>query len=201
MQGDSNNIPFNSYNIDFFGAISSGFGGGDGLGAFFETIFGWAIFIWSLYTALALLLSLVLLFGIIYAYMRGQQFTDAEDEFIASAEQAYQQLYGTRAKNARWDEITRHASTDRPNDWKLAIIDADTMLYEALERQGYVGTSVGEKLRSASPQALQSLENAWQAHKVRNQIAHSGSDFVLTKRLSQETITQYRMVLEELNVL
>ena len=53
------------------------------------------------------------------------------------------------------------------------------------------------ELSAAGIDAAVTLEDAWNAHKVRNAIAHQGSDFVLTKRVADATITQYRHVFEE----
>lgn len=200
MQGDTNDIPFSNYSIDFFGVFGRMFSGsGDGV-SFFHTLFEKLVLFWNIYTALSLIASLVLLFGIIYAYMRAAQYAEAANEFIVSAERSYQQLYGSHTKNSRWEEILGHISTDNPNDWKLAIIEADIMLQETLESAGYAGLTIGDQLKNASPKSFQTLEMAWQAHKVRNKIAHSGTDFVLTKKLAQETITQYKMVFEEFGV-
>ena len=63
------------------------------------------------------------------------------------------------------------------------------------------GTTIGEKLKSASPNSFKTLDQAWRAHRVRNEIAHAGSDFVLTKKAAQDTITQYKMVFEEFELL
>ena len=47
---------------------------------------------------------------------------------------------------------------------------------------------------------METLNDAWEAHKVRNRIAHDGADFVLTKRMVDETINRYLRVFEELGV-
>jgi len=52
-------------------------------------------------------------------------------------------------------------------------------------------------LKSVSASQMTTLNDAWEAHKIRNRIAHDGADFVLTKRVAQETITQYRRVFDE----
>ena len=93
-----------------------------------------------------------------------------------------------------------HGNSDSPNDWKLAIIEADIILDDVLKQQGYAGNSLGERLKSISPSQLESLQDAWEAHKVRNKIAHEGADFVLTKRLAQETITKYQRVFTEFGI-
>jgi len=41
------------------------------------------------------------------------------------------------------------------------------------------------------------LEDAWDAHKVRNRIAHEGSDFLLTEHLARKTIGQFKNVFTE----
>jgi len=69
-----------------------------------------------------------------------------------------------------------------------------------LKQRGYAGNSLGERLRSISPSQLSTLDDAWEAHKVRNQIAHGGADFVLTKRLAEETINRYRRVFGEFGI-
>ena len=94
--------------------------------------------------------------------------------------------------------MTTHIQSVNPNDWRLAIIEADIMLEEALDEIGLAGNTIGEKLKGASTQQLRSLDDAWKAHRVRNEIAHAGADFVLTQRIAQETINQYQRVFLEL---
>ncbi len=203
-----NDVPYSSYSVDFFGTIGRiFFGSGDAsdtiaeAGSFFAMVVGWVSIMWSFFTFLSLLLSAVLLFGIIYAYIRSGQLDEAQEEFIAAAERSYRELHGVRTTNWRWDEIQGRITSDNPNDWKLAIIDADVMLFDTLESAGYTGATVGDKLKGASSRSFTTLDIAWNAHKVRNQVAHSGTDFVLTKKLAQETVTQYRMVFEEFGVI
>ena len=167
---------------------------GDGLFGIFETI-------WSIYSIIAYLISFVLLYIFIYASMRLNTLKAAQVEMLAAARQAYLQAYGTAPKQTRWHEIQAHVDSSNPNDWKQAIIEADVMLDDSLKRMGFSGTSLGERLRSMSPQSLSTLDEAWTAHKVRNQIAHGGSDFVLTQKLTRDTMARYKIVFEELGVL
>lgn len=203
MNPESNDIPYSSYGVDFFGGVSRALSnaGLDGLLAFLSGVFATLLVIWNIYTVFAFLLSALLLYGIIYTMMRANQIDEVFERQIAEAEEAYRQLHGGEERNWRWAEVIKHIGNDTPNDWKLAIIEADILLGEALDSAGYAGTSIGEQLKSISPSALGSLDAAWQAHKVRNQIAHSGTDFVLTKKLAQDTIGQYRQVFEEMGVI
>ena len=63
--------------------------------------------------------------------------------------------------------------------WRIGIMEADNLLLEILTEKGYEGDGVAEKLKNAS---FKTVDLAWDAHKVRNRIAHEGSDFELTER-------------------
>ena len=82
-------------------------------------------------------------------------------------------------------------------DWRQAIIEADIILFDALEHDGYPGESVGEKLKAVDPRKIASLQEAWEAHKVRNDIAHQGSAYELSDTLAYRTIQRYETTLRE----
>ena len=70
-----------------------------------------------------------------------------------------------KLKYARvWEGISRMG------DRRHAIMEADKLLYELLEKRGYRGT-LGDKLKKAGP-AFSNLNEVWGAHKLRNRLAH-----------------------------
>ncbi len=156
--------------------------------------------IWLVYVILAYLVSIILLVIYVYASIRFKQLCDLREEAVATRERIYDERFRTGPKNDRLADVLTHIASDNPNDWKLAIIEADIILDQTLKTAGYAGNSLGERLKSINPTSLKSLDAAWQAHKVRNQIAHEGADFILTRRLAEETIKQYKMVFAELGV-
>jgi hypothetical protein len=156
--------------------------------------------LWSVYAVFAYIISILLLLIYVYASTRFKQLLELRAGMVAERERIYEERYRTNPKNSRLEDMTKHIASENPNDWKLAIIEADILLDETLKEKGYAGVSLGERLRSISPTQLQSLDDAWQAHKVRNQIAHGGADFVLTHRLAEETIKQYRRVFAEFGI-
>jgi len=198
---DSNDIVYDGYQIDFFyvGQIISQLFGFERLSyaSFVEFLSN----VWEIWTVVSLILSFFLVIALIYAYTRYNQMGALEAEKITTEERLYQELHGSGSANTRWEDVEQHIAADNPNDWKLAIIEADVMLEETLESAGYAGATIGDKLKSASPTSFQSLDDAWKAHKVRNQIAHGGTDFVLTKKMAQDTIVQYRRVFQEFGVI
>lgn len=100
-------------------------------------------------------------------------------------------------KNPRWEHVRELANATSESDWRLAILEADIILNDLLVEQGYRGESIGERLRDANPLQFHTLDLAWKAHKVRNDIAHAGSDFHLSQREADATIDLYRRVFEE----
>lgn len=153
---------------------------------------------WYVWTVLAYLISFAFIYGIIYASIRTNQLDELETEHLKKQEELFQQTYGGGGeKNDKWQDILRHIESDNPNDWKLAIIEADIVLEDLLREHGYAGTTIGEKLKSASPQSFLTLDDAWAAHRTRNQIAHGDPDFVLTHKLARDAIHQYERVFTE----
>jgi len=169
---------------------------------FANNTFEWLVSTWQLLIVFGIFSSLMLIFGIIYAYMRYGRLSEIEAEGLRNAELLYDEMYRkSDSQNRRWLDVEKHINSDVPNDWKLSIIEADIMLDELLEAAGFAGVTIGDKLKSASPTAFQNINQAWRAHQVRNQIAHQGSDFVLTKKMAQETISQYKMVFKEFGLI
>jgi hypothetical protein len=156
--------------------------------------------IWVVYVFFAYLFCIFMLVLYVYASTGKKQLEDLDNEARLQRERLYQEHFKGTPKNSRIQDMLDHIASDSPSDWKLAIIEADIILDEILKDAGYAGTSLGERLRSISPDQLRSLDDAWQAHKVRNQIAHGGADFILTQRLAQDTIKQYRRVFHEMGV-
>lgn len=102
---------------------------------------------------------------------------------------------------SRWAKVEEHANSNNPNDWKIAIIDADIMLGEALHRAGFRADSIGEQLRMISKGDILTLDQAGEAHGVRNKIAHAGPDFQLNEREVKRVIGLFKQVFTEQKLL
>lgn len=164
-----------------------------GVGGFFDFLQT----AWTVYSIVALSLSALFIYGLIYSYLRINEYSEIFTKKISDDEARWRQLNDPNQGNRRWQEVEAHVASNNPNDWKLAIIEADVMLEKMLEEAGFAGTTIADRLRSASGRSFQTIDDAWQAHRVRNQIAHGGSDFVLTQRMAQTTIIQFKKVFQE----
>ena len=104
-------------------------------------------------------------------------------------------------KNERWEHILSLAASAQESDWRRAIIEADVMLGALLTDKGYQGQTIGDQLKDANPLQFTTLDLAWKAHKVRNDIAHGGETFQLTERDTRATIQYYGRVFEEFGII
>jgi len=190
------------FGVDVFSVIGDKLGDSEGTahlftgGGFFDLLNT----IWFVYAILAYLVCILFLVMYVYASVRKKLYSDLQTEAIREGERLYDEKYRGAARNTRLKDVLTHIDSENPNDWKLAIIEADIILDDILKKRGYVGNSLGERLKSISVDQLASLNDAWEAHKVRNRIAHDGADFVLTKRIAQETVVRYQKVFKEFDV-
>jgi len=141
------------------------------------------------------LLSIILSLLIIIIFKKVSKLISAYQEssiIISSAEDV-----SVPESSRRWEHVLELVRSDNPNDWRLSILEADIMLDELVSRMGYKGEGLGEKLKNIEKPDFRTLDDAWEAHKVRNIIAHRGSDYVLTQREANRIITLFTRVFEE----
>ena len=99
-----------------------------------------------------------------------------------------------------WHRIEEHFFKGSENDLKVAIMDADELLNEALREAGIMGTHLGDRLKRANENQVPNLKEIWQAHKLRNQIAHEPG-FKLKRDLAERALLIYQQALRNLGIL
>ncbi len=154
--------------------------------------------IWIWITVIGYIISVIGLFVIIYSTVRLFELREREEKYYSTVLVSPEAPGGA---HPRWEHIQSLVEDASPSAWREAIIEADIMLDDMLTQQGYVGEGVGEKLKAADPGHFKTLQDAWEAHKVRNQIAHEGSSFDLTESLTRRTIARFESVLHEFKVI
>lgn len=100
-------------------------------------------------------------------------------------------------KNERWIKILDHLFSDNENDWKLAILEADVMLFDLLTSLGFKGETLGDKLKSVNVGSFPSINVAWEVHNVRNKIAHEGSAFSISLHEAKRVIALYEQIFQD----
>jgi hypothetical protein len=154
----------------------------------------------GLVIAISIPICLLLLIGIIISAERLRMIRKKEHILYHSppVDMGYDEV--TKSDNAlaeRWDKVNGYVESENPNDWRHAIIEADIMLEDLLTKLGYKGEGIGEKLQRVEKGDFKTLDQAWEAHKVRNRIAHDGTNFDLSQHEARRVIKLYREVFEE----
>jgi hypothetical protein len=150
------------------------------------------IWLWIVYVGYAV--SVLAIFLIVYITVRIFELRKREEEYYGTLILAPE---AEQDGHPRWAHIKSLVEGSNPSEWKEAIIEADILLEEVLTNAGYDGKGVGEKLANANTLTFRTLEDAWEAHKVRNQIAHEGSSYQLTETVVRRTMARFENVFRE----
>ena len=164
---------------------------------FYASILGSSI-IWDA-RAISLVISILMLVAVIYLNVRLGKFK-AITASITQDIKAASIPQDDGPTRARWDEILRHGDSTKEVEWKFAIIEADKLMDDTLRKAGFPGTTMGERLMAIQEGQLQSLQLIWEAHKIRNRLAHD-SNYFLRHAEAKKAIQLYGRALEELRVI
>jgi hypothetical protein len=189
MQAEQANIEY------FFRLLYNLFSGG--VAVDLSVIYAFLGNVWFWVNVVGYGVSAAALFALFAILARLKELRKREEEYYSTPIQTEEVL----AHNPRWQHIESLMREQSTSAWREAITEADILLDDALTKQGFRGDSIGEKLKTVDANELPSLEDAWEAPKVRNQIAHAGSSFELSETLAQRTIQRYERVFRDLNAI
>ena len=160
-------------------------------------------YLWPLFLVLCIIVAVLCIVGIVYNIRQINAIAEEEKKIYGPLpdEEPPPAQAPEVEKNVKWERVLAHANSASASDWRQAIIEADVMLGEVLRTEGYHGDSIGEMLKSVDRSDLLTLDNAWEAHKVRNEIAHAGGDYELNERNLKHVILLYESVFKELKVI
>lgn len=103
--------------------------------------------------------------------------------------------------NPKWEKAMSHLNSTNASEWRLAIIEADIMLDDMLRAQGHHGDSIGEMLKGIEKSDMLTLDYAWEAHKIRNEVVHSGSTYELSEREAKRVMSLFEAVFREFKMI
>lgn len=155
----------------------------------------WPFIKWTLFA-----LGALAIFGIADVLLKLKKL-NIEERAIFGVNPTLSEEENYQEKNERWEKIIELSNSTNESDWRHAIIEADGMLDEFLRSSGYHGESTGEMLKAVEKSDFTTLDQAWEAHKVRNRIAHSRGDFQLSDRETKRVISLYEMVFKEFEII
>lgn len=165
--------------FEYLFALLFGTNGKEGL---FSLIFG-SFFAWIV--ALAVIMGLLWYLMHKRVHLLSKQEALLHDTVIVQKEKEV-----ATDKATRWQQILDKLNEQNENSWKIAVMDADILLDEVLQEQGYAGAGVGERLKQVGPEYRSVVQYAWEGHKTRNKVAHDPK-FKLSERDARLAISMY----------
>lgn len=142
----------------------------------------------------SILISPLLLYGIIYSVIKTRKIFGA----VKPSARPAAKIPEDKNKNLEeWDKIMAKGASENESDRKFALIAADTLIERILTLAGYSGENLGERLKKIEPSDLDTLQDVWAAHKVRNRIAHE-ADYKLPPEEAKGALALYEKTLREL---
>src|SRR3989338_4970428 len=143
--------------------------------------------------AVAVYISIPLVFGIIYSVYKSNRIFRAMHVFDEPQSASPENNVNLET----WQKILVQGGSENENDRKQAVIAADSLIEKILAMAGYGGENLGEKLKNIEPADLDSLDALWEAHKIRNRIAHE-TGYALPKEDAERALNLFEKALKEL---
>ena len=158
---------------------------------------------WSTLGILSVLISMLCIFIIIFSLVRliEIQVFDAKEIEHEINHALAKDKETDKSQNPRWKYILTLVESPNDSDWRVAIIEADSLLEESFKEKDLMGDTMSELLEDAKSNGYPSIQSAWDAHVVRNRIAHEGQEFSLTQVEARRVIKLYQNIFEDLNII
>ncbi len=143
-----------------------------------------------------LVIALIFFAGVIYFVVETGWFSLRVNRFRHIVLQS--NISKTHAQES-WNRIQGQFYRGGESDLKVAILEADKLLNDALREAGIMGSQLGERLKKTNTGQVPNLNELWQAHKLRNQIAHE-PNFKLKRDLAERALGIYEIALTNLGI-
>lgn len=109
-------------------------------------------------------------------------------------------LLSKKKKQKEWNIIKKYLETGDENKYKLAIIEADSLLDKHLTEAGYKGATVVEKVSIIPKHFSANIDAVIEFHNLRNEIIKN-EDLSLSKEKAEEGIDKMEKLLKTLDIL
>ena len=96
--------------------------------------------------------------------------------------------------------IENSLEKSNPQSYNMAVVEGDKLLDKAMMEMGIPGKTMGERLKKCGKEKYSQLNAVWNAHKLRNQIAHEPG-FKLEYHQARHALTIYKTALKDLGAI
>ncbi len=99
----------------------------------------------------------------------------------------------------KWSKVVKKLESGEESEYKLAIIEADDLLEDTLNKADYKGKTLEEKLNQLDPLIVQNTNEIKEVHKVRNNIVYN-PEYKLTLEEAKRVIGVYEKTFHSLGL-
>lgn len=165
-------------------------------------ILAWFIkYIYPFCILLGIVATILAIMSMVRNMSKLKDLKEAEDKIFGSDPDGVEVKEIVTPLNPKWEKAMSHLNSTNASEWRLAIIEADIMLDDMLRAQGHHGDSIGEMLKGIEKSDMLTLDYAWEAHKIRNEVVHSGSTYELNEREAKRVMSLFEAVFREFKMI
>ncbi|MFC1623368.1 hypothetical protein ACFL2R_01505 [Patescibacteria group bacterium] len=100
----------------------------------------------------------------------------------------------------KWSAITQRLESGNSSQYKVSILEADAIVEDVLDKIGYSGENMTERLADINPIQVENIEELRAAHEVRNDIVYN-QEHEVTLEEARNTIAVFEKFLHDLDVM
>ena len=108
--------------------------------------------------------------------------------------------YGYRKIGKQWRKLVARLETGNEAEYKLAIIEADTILDETLKKMNLKGESLDERLQGVTSVMIGNSEGLKNAHQIRNNLVYD-PDYRLSLAEARRVLDEYAAAFRGLDLM
>lgn len=144
-----------------------------------------------------IIVSAVLVINIFYLIALSSWFSDR----YAKDWEEFRKFNSIDAENIskKWQRIDKRMKTKKETEYKLAVLEAEESLIDALKMTGNDGSTLEEQLNQAGPDDLSDIKDILQAHKIRNDIVNN-PEGKLEFEKAEKAVRIFKQAFEELQM-
>ncbi|MFZ2544960.1 MAG: hypothetical protein WAW80_03210 [Candidatus Saccharimonadales bacterium] len=98
-----------------------------------------------------------------------------------------------------WLAIEQSLVRNNESSYHLAVLNGDKLVDKALRDKGFSGQNMGDRLKSAKDK-LPHRNDVWEAHKLRNKIAHE-PDVKVSYDQARRALSGFKQTLKDLGAI
>lgn len=144
-----------------------------------------------------IILALIFLIGIILLILKNswlkRRFLEDLTEFFIY------RPFGVKKTFKEWVKINKRLEVGQEADYKLAVIEADSLLNDILAKMGYGGGTITDRLKQIDSTILPNINQVWEVHKIRNNVVYD-PDYQLSLDQATKILGVYEESLRHLEI-